>query len=472
MIYKIINNEWLQWKRDSRLKWLLVFLLLISLVALWHQISFQSNLSTTRLSAQENSRKEWLAQELKHPHMAAHFGNYAYKKPSLLHCFDPGLSIYTGTSVYMEPHRQNDFLFSKSQESDTGMRFGWLSPALICQLIIPLLIILFSFNAINGEKNSGTLVMLLSNGASYRQILFAKTLAVFLLFELFFTSYLLVTVLSAPLFIHAAADEAAAFYVWLGYSLYFLCWSLLGVFVSSKINNVGSSMALLLLIWMCTNVILPRVSANIAENIFPVISNYQFKKDISEAVSKGLDGHNSSDERAMKIEKEMLAKYKVDSVQQLPFNFEGFIMQQSEDYTSKVYDHYFGDVFQSLKNQKKTQAWFAAFSPFIAVRNISMAGCNASLESEIDFQLQAENYRRGFVQNMNNDMKDKSAYGSFETYRVANNKYADIKDLQVDNRPLAWEIPSVLLETIWLILWATGLLMLMFWRSKNQTLNR
>ena len=112
----LIKNEWLQWQRDSRLKWLLVFLVSISLVALVHQLSFPAGVSIIRLQAQESSRKEWLAQEAKHPHMAAHFGNYAYKKPSILHTFDPGLSIYTGTSVYMEPHRQNDFLFSKSQE--------------------------------------------------------------------------------------------------------------------------------------------------------------------------------------------------------------------------------------------------------------------------------------------------------------------------------------------------------------------
>ncbi|MEJ7587153.1 MAG: ABC transporter permease subunit [Ferruginibacter sp.] len=202
MLFKIINKEWMQWKRDSRLKWLFLFLLFISLLALWHQLSFQSGLSKIRLEAQETSRKEWLVQELKHPHMAAHFGNYAYKKPSLLHCFDPGLSIYTGTSVYMEPHRQNDFLFSKSQESDTGMRFGWLSPALICQLIIPLLIILFSFNAINGEKNSGTLAMLLSQGASYRQILFSKAISVFLAFEIFFTSYFLLTAVASTAYVN------------------------------------------------------------------------------------------------------------------------------------------------------------------------------------------------------------------------------------------------------------------------------
>ena len=407
----LIKNEWLQWQRDSRLKWLLIFLVGISLVALVHQLSFQAGLSKIRLQAQESSRKEWLAQEAKHPHIAAHFGNYAYKKPSILHTFDPGLSIYTGTSVYMEPHRQNDFLFSKSQESDSGLRFGWLSPALICQLILPLLIILLTFNAINGERNRGTLALLLSQGVSFRQLLFAKTFAVFILFEAFFVVYLLVIVLTSLVFVKANFDVSTVLYVFLVYTLYCFCWSMLGVFVSVQVKNIGASIAALLLLWMSISIIIPRISANISENIYPLTTNFAFKKQIMESINKGLDGHNSKDERALKIEKEMLAKYKVDSVQHLPFNFEGFIMQESEDYSSKVYDVEFGKVFLALKNQKNIQAWFATLSPFIAVRNLSMVACNANLESEIDFQQQAENYRRGFVQNMNNDMKDNSEIG-------------------------------------------------------------
>ena len=468
MTKQLIINEWRQWQRDSRFQWLFVFLLIISVLALWHQLSFQTNLASTRIHAQEDSRKEWLAQERKHPHMAAHFGNYAYKKPSVLHCFDPGLSIYTGTSVYMEPHRQNDFLFSKSQESDTGMRFGWLSPALICQLILPLLIILLTFNAINGERDRGTLPLLLSQGASFNQVIFAKIWSVFFVFEGFLTLYFLVTILFSALLIQANTDILAMLYVWLFYSIYCFFWCLVGVFVSARVRNVGGSIATLLLIWMCTNIILPRVSANIAENIYPLTTNYQFKKTVAESISKGLDGHNSSDERAVKIEAELLAKYKVDSVQKLPFNFEGFIMQQSEDYSSKVYDVHFGGIFKTLQNQKKIQTWLGLLSPYIALRNLSMAGSNSSLESEIDFQQQAENYRRGFVQNMNNDMKDNSAYGSFDTYRVKANKYAAINDLQVENKSLAWSLPHVFLEHIWLILWVIILLFGINHSSKKQ----
>lgn len=465
MIYRIIKNEWLQYRRDERLRWLTCFLLMISAIALWHQLDFQSRLQHSRMKAQQDSRKEWLSQELKHPHIAAHFGNYAYKKPALLHCFDPGLSIYTGTSVYLEPHRQNDFLFSKGQESDTGLRFGWLSPALVCQLLLPLLIIVISFNSINGEHEKGTMPLLLSQGVTFRQLLFAKTLAVFTIFEIFVTVYLLVTAIAAALLLKTPLALTGIFYLWLAYSCYCLIWSLLGVYVSSRIKNVGGAIAVLLLCWMFVTILLPRIAANVAENAYPVATNYQFRRQIAEAIEKGIDGHDAQSDRAKRIEQELLAKYKVKSVEQLPFNFEGYIMQQGEEYSSKVYDNYFGDVFQSLKKQKTLQSWLGLGSPFISLRNISMATSGASLESEIDFQQQAEHYRRGFVQDLNNDMRDNSAYGSFNTYKVSKDKYHSIGDVEIKPRALAWSFPHIIPDNIGLLCWSLALITLIYRRG-------
>lgn len=466
MVLDLIQNEWLRWKRDRQTKWLIFFLTLISIAALMHQWHYQSKLLHTRQKAQTDSRKEWLKQELKHPHMAAHFGNYAYKKPTALQCFDPGLSLYTGTSVYMEPHRQNDFLFSKSQESDTGLRFGWLSPALICQLIIPLLIVLFTFNIVNGELEKGTLPLLLAQGISFKKLLFSKVLAAFIFFEIFLSTYFFVIAIFSSQWFDGTLDILAVCYLFLIYSLYTLIWCLLGVFISSQIKKTGTSIAVLLLIWMFCTIILPRISANIAENIYPLITNYDFKKSIKLTIENGLDGHDPKSERAKKIEKELLTKYKVDSVQQLPFNFEGYIMQQSEEYSSKAYDLHFKKIFDTLKNQKELQTKAGILSPFIALRNLSMTVCNAGLESEIDFQLQAENYRRSFVQNMNNDMKNNSAYNSFDSYKVKKGTYDNIADLEIKNRPLSWSLQYVFLEQLWLFFW-TIMLLLLVGRSRN-----
>lgn len=467
MISHLIRNEWLQWSRNSQIKWLTGFLIVISLTALLHQLSYQSNLLDTRIKAQEASRKEWLSQELKHPHMAAHFGNYAYKKPTALQCLDPGLSIYTGTSVYMEPHRQNDFLFSKSQESDTGLRFGWLSPALICQLILPLFIILFTFNSVNGEFEKGTMQLLLAQGVSFRKVLFSKVLAVFILFGSFIIPYFLLTAILSWKIFRGDFSLLSLLYLLMIYSIYCLIWCLLGVWVSAHIKKIGASIAVLLLVWMFTNIIMPRMAANVAENIYLLITNYDFKKQIKESIEKGLDGHDPHSDRALKIEKDLLVKYKVDSVQQLPFNFEGYIMQQSEEYSSKAYDVHFKKIFAALENQKKVQTWMGIASPYILIRNLSMTVSNAGLESEIDFQAQAENYRRSFVQNMNKDMKDNSAYNSFDTYRVKKGKYNAIADLQIENRPLAWLLHSVFIENIWLFIWGFSLFMLMFSKRSN-----
>ena len=87
---------------------------------------------------------------------------------------------------------------------------------------------------------------------------------------------------------------------------------------------------------------------------------------------------------------------------------------------------------------------------------------------EIDFQTQAENYRRTFVQNMNNDMKDNSAYNSFNTYRVKKGKYEAIADLQIENRSLTWLLQSVFIENIWLLVWGFSLFILMFRSRSNK----
>jgi ABC-2 type transport system permease protein len=256
----------------------------------------------------------------------------------------------------------------------------------------------------------------------------------------------------------ASFDFTTTLYLWFVYTLYVLCWSLLVVFTSAKVKLVGNAIATLLLLWMVMCVLLPRISANIAENLYAQVTNYEFKSKVAADIEQGLNGHDSQSDRAKRIEAELLAKYKVDSVQKLPFNFEGFIMQQGEEYSSQVYDVHFARLFESLKNQKAAQSWFALGSPFIAVRNISMAASNASLESEIDFQVQAEAYRRDFVQKLNNDMMNNSAYGSFNNYKVKDKTYEAIKDLEVASRSLAWSLQNVVKDNAMLFLWVLTML--------------
>lgn len=454
MLRTIILHEWRQWRRDKRLAWLIVALLLLGAVALILQANYYRNLLNERSNAQQRSRQAWLTQGNKHPHMAAHFGNYAFKRPSALYCFDAGLTAYTGSSVYLEPHRQNDFLLSQVQDSDTGARFGWMAPSLVCQLLAPLFIILLTFGCVNGEQTRGTYRLLLAQGVTVRQLLFGKATAVWLLFAVFISVYLLATVVLARLLFAEPLGglTATLAYLWLVYAVYYAVWCLLGVAVSA-VTKTGSAIAILLSAWVLSCIILPKAAANIADNLHPLSSNYLFKKQVSEAIDNGLNGHDAKSARAKRLEDSLLRVFEVDSVQQLPFNFEGFIMQQGEAYSSQVYDYHFTKIFTALQQQHNTQAWFSIGSPFIAVSHLSMAACNGSMETEIDFQQQAEHYRRDFVQFLNEDMMHHSAYGDWDNYKVMQQQYRAITDFTATTRGLGWRLGFVRKEHILLLLW-------------------
>ncbi|PZR28382.1 MAG: hypothetical protein DI535_07010 [Citrobacter freundii] len=471
MLQQIIRNEWRLWRRDRRTVWLLATLVVLSLLSLLFQVGETVSKFHKRKAAQEASRSAWLDQGEKHPHIAAHFGNYAYKQPSVLMIFDPGLTAYTGSSVYLEPHRQNDFLLYESGEQDTGARFGSFTPAFVCQFIVPLLIILLTFTLVVSEKAGGTYSLYLVQGASPRQIITGKTAAVALLFGGFITLYLLLTVTVGAIAVSAHLPLKSFLLLWLGYLLYYIIWCGIGVTVSALVKTSGAAVSLLLLFWIFSSVILPKWAASAGENAYPLITNYAFKKKIAEDIANGLNGHDVASERARRIQDSVLQAEGVDSVQRLKFNLEGYIMQRGEEYSSNVYDIHYKALYNTLENQRKLHSSFSLISPAMLLRNISMAASNASLETEMRFQQDAEDYRRSFVQAMNYDMMYNSIWGSesWEHYKVKNSLYRDIKAFEAPTQSLKWRMSFVKTEIAGLLAWLLLVISTIFFISrKNQ----
>jgi ABC-2 type transport system permease protein len=81
-------------------------------------------LQVQRVEAQESARKQWLGQGDKNPHSAAHYGSFAFRPKSTFSFLDFGTDTYTGTSVQLEAHKQNDILFSQAQDATVLLRFG------------------------------------------------------------------------------------------------------------------------------------------------------------------------------------------------------------------------------------------------------------------------------------------------------------------------------------------------------------
>ncbi len=82
-------------------------------------------------------------------------------------------------------------------------------------------------------------------------------------------------------------------------------------------------------------------------------------------------------------------------------------MQKDEEYGNMVWDKHFGELFNTMKNQKSTSQKLSVINPFSSLQSLSMAICGSDYLHHLHFQQEAEKYRRHMVKLLN----DKHAFG-------------------------------------------------------------
>ncbi|OQP59022.1 DUF3526 domain-containing protein [Niastella populi] len=412
-------------------------ILLLVLTAAWGGYRNYQTAKHIRDEAKASKRAQWLQQDPKHPHVAAHFGTFAYKPKTWFSMFDDGLDNYAGAYAYLEPHRQNDFVFKPAEGHGAGIRFGQLSVALVLQLLVPLLVIFMGFSTVTREREQGTLKLLFSYGITLPAIAAGKVIGQYAALMLLLLPVLTLTgaffVAMTP---GAGSDQALRAWLLLAvYAGYFLLFTLLTVFVSAMAGTGGNSLLILLTVWIVACIIMPKAAANIASDRYPLPAQYSFREGIQRDITQGIDGHNTSNERAQQMEKKLLQQYKVKTVRELPFNFEGYIMQAGETYSSMVYDKHFHQLQHTLLQQDRFCRLAAIINPYAAVQGLSMGLAATDLNTHIDFQQKTETYRRQFVQKMNEDMMHHSKLGDWD-YKASQALYASVPDFQYQLLPL------------------------------------
>lgn len=456
MIFQIAKQEIIYTLRDRRFILLLLLIILLLGVSVYVSHVKYQQLESYRSEAAVKKREEWLKQDPKHPHVAAHFGNFAFKPVTPLNWIDYGVDSYTGSYVYMEPHRQNDFVFTSAQEQNASIRFGELSPALILQVFVPMLIIFLCFSSITREKENGTLKVLNAQGITMRQLITGKILGYFTILLTTIVPLLLAILLwgkSKSTAVISSGEVLSRFVLIIGaYFLYFLSFISLIVLVSALGKTSRSAMLFSLALWILLIVFIPKVTANISADLHPLPSNEAFAAAIRDDIKNGIDGHNPDEKRLTALQDSLIKKYGVDSLSQLPVNYEGIVMEAAEDYSSIVYDKQFGSVQQTLGAQNRLSSVTSWVNPYMAIQNISMSLSLTDPYSHINFQKAAENYRRDFVQSMNEDMALNSRPGQFATYKISNDTYKKVPDFSYRSNSLKTSLAQVSTELAALIL--------------------
>lgn len=465
----IFFNEWKGLLRN-RLITILSLLSVASLASItWLGVIQNQKRIETQQEAQKHMRAQWDEMEPTNPHGAAHFGSYAFKPNTILNSIDEGINAVTGNVLRLEGHTQNDLVYSEASQSLLISKFGKLKPSLLFQFVIPLFLIFLAFNTYTKERESGRLKLLIIQGASLQKILFAKILSVWMIgVVLLFFSVLTHVIFNGSMF---NTDILLRFILLISsYSFYYLIIVTLTVLLSVLFRSATASLSLTIALWVLWTIFLPKIVGNAVEKLSPLPTRVEFQRAMDEDRSKGIDGHNPSGEREKELEKATLAKYNVDSLSQLPINFDGLVMQADEEYGNMVWDKHFGKLYQQMQSQKRNYQLSGIINPFASLQNLSMGAAGTDMFHHLDFLKQAEEYRRVFIKTLN----DKMTYGGSKTgdwdWKADSEFFKSVKDFEYASISLNKVWSNYLIDILALVSWAMVMLALVNYSSKRTSI--
>lgn len=371
-------------------------LLIVSLLALCTGWQYVNNFNRQQQAAHTQVHDQWVNQPNRHPHRVAHYGYLVFREKSPLSFFDFGLDSYVGNSVFLEAHRQNTINMSEAGFSNGMLRFGELSMAMVMQLLVPLFIIFIGFQTVAGLKQNGVLKILLCQRASYLDVLLGKTAGLTAVSWALFLPILLTSLGLGTVIISGGYNADAALRIALIvalYALYFMVITMLVVAISAVSKSGKNALMPLVLIWMLFFIVLPKSAQTLGSSLYKAPDKITFEQAILAQVSKQGDSHDPNDPHFASLKAATLKKYGVDSISQLPVNYGALVMQEGENITSRIFNHYFAQLIGTYKSQNAVSTWLGLIDPYLSLRNLSMSLSGTDFDTFTEFQKQTEKYR-------------------------------------------------------------------------------
>lgn len=458
MIAAIARKEFLDAWRDGRFRIaaaVVLVLLGVALLLAWQQVQ--------RTRAEHNAaaaleRENWLNQGEKNSHSAGHYGVYVFKPLAPLAVFDRGLEPFVGTTVFLEAHRQNQAAFLPAQDATAMRRFGELTAATGLQLLVPLLIVLLTFGALAGERERGTLRQVLSLGVRPRDLVLGKALGL--------GAALAVLLLPAAgcgalALAQLPGGDAGGGWIrlaWMGaaYALYLAAILAVCLAVSAIASTARAALAILLVCWAANAVLAPRLASDFAQRLLPTPKLVDFETAMNKAVQEGLDGHNPRNDRLQAFAQATLKKHGKTRIEELPFNFNGLVMLESERMANEVFDHHFGKLWDHLEAQDRTVTWTGLIAPLLGLRSASMALAGTDFTHHRHFSVAAEQHRRDFVRVLNEDMMNTPAADGHHGGVAGRALWEKLPAFRYDPPPPAHALRAATPGLLVLFLWAAG----------------
>lgn len=459
-VARVCRNDLIGMVRNRVAVVAIILTILLSIAAALTSIAHRDANAAMRARFQAEADKRFDGQPARHPHRVVHYGHFVFRVPPALAAFDPGVDAHTGNSIFLEGHRQNSANFGDVRQSSLLARFGALTPAFVLQILAPLVLIFVGFGAIVREREAGTLRQTVAQGLRAHQLVVGK------LFALLTAA----TLLGAPggvalcwLVLKEDAPLLLSVTLAFAYAAYLAIWASLILFVSARASSSRGALLSLLSIWAAFAILVPRVTPDFAFAAHPTPTRLETDIAIQRDLRRLGDSHNPDDSHFAAFKKSVLARYGVERVEDLPFNYRGLLAIEGERLSSLLFERYAARLANAQRQQSHFALMASALSPTIALRDFSMRAAGTDLEAHRRFLAQAEAYRYSIVQQLNRLQAETLTYAddgsrnsdpeAARRVRIDTKNWQALPDFGYQPANPGAQLRSAMPAALWLLLW-------------------
>jgi len=346
----------------------------------------------------------------------------AFRAPNPMQIFATGINNDIGR--YSPVNRWTPVKLAHSVYNDDPIFavFRYIDFTFIVTIVLSLFAILFTYDAVNGERENGTLKLVFSNSIPRNRFILAKLTGSWLGLVVPITipvllGFLLIIVSGIPL---TGADWVKIFILLVTSLLYFTFFIVLGILISALTKHSSTSFLILLVLWIGFVFIVPRVGVMVAGQFITVPTNAELE---SQRIAYQQQGWKKYGDEMRKVwearEREMSGMSETQKEQYRKDNELKWMEESDKTMKEREKDEndYFEKLTESAKNKRtqleKLALSLSRLSPASSYQLAVMDLSGTDLEMYQRYETGMKDFRDKYNAFIEKKQKESGGFGGF-----------------------------------------------------------
>ena len=319
------------------------------------------------------------------------------RKPSVLSVLFPGIENNSARSVRLEVDLYPETI-ETINDNPLSVLFTAVDWTFIIGIVMSLLAILFAYDTVCGERETGTLALMTSNSTPRPMLILGKWIGGYLCLILtcfvgWFSGFLIL--INHPQIQFTSANWSSVGWLLFGALLYLACIFALGVLVSTLTSRSSTAIVALLLLWGAGVFVIPNLGPDFAKVAYSIPS---FVSHVRELKLAEKDLHRQRQKWHDEASLEVIDKrMSLPDAWKMQVDAEARFINAKKEALSKLTKGYRREV----DKQEQIAAAIASLSPYACFTSFVTQLAGTDSRSEAQFIATAERFDNEYFDDLN-----------------------------------------------------------------------